>query len=233
MIMRPAKIVNVRGTSGAGKTTLIRSIMGMYEQKSPVHIKGRKQPLYYILERGSLAYKGDELSLPEEPRNLALLGHYESACGGCDTISSYVPDVLQPPFAPTVEKPNSYDLTFGLIRALHSQGFDVLFEGLLVSGDVARCTKLHQEGLPLEVVCINIPVEECLASVVARRLAAGNEKPFNEANTRDKYKLMQTCIRKLRENGVSVHDCPTRELARLVVADIFDLLPPGQRTGLP
>lgn len=231
--MRSGKIVNVRGTSGAGKTTLIRAIIGMYETMSPVTVPGRKQPLYYILKRGNKARPADDLSLAEEPvPDLALLGHYESACGGCDTISSFMPGILVPPFESKVEKPNSYDLTFGLVRQLQAQGFDVLFEGLLISGDVARCSKLQADGLPLEVVVLNIPIETCLASVVARREAAGNTKPFNEANTRDKHKLLQTCIKKLKAAGVAVADCPDRNLARLCVADILGLLPPGEASGL-
>lgn len=232
--MRAPKIINVRGTSGSGKTTLIRAIIEMYEKKRPFFVPGRKQPLFYLLGRGEKARQADDVSLAEEEiPHLALLGHYESACGGADTISSYIPGFLYPPYAPTTEKPNSYDLTFGLVRLLHAQGHDVLFEGLLISGDVSRCTKLKTDGLPIEVVAINIPIEECLASVVARREAAGNTKPFNEANTRDKHKLLQNCIKKLKANGVPVADCNSRHLARLCVADILGLLPPGEASGLP
>lgn len=63
-------IIQVRGTSGSGKTTAVREFMKTLDW-TPVYKEGRKKPLYYRC--GSVA----------------LLGHYEgTACGGCDTIGS-------------------------------------------------------------------------------------------------------------------------------------------------
>ena len=70
--MRP-KAINVRGTSGSGKSELVRQLMQHFPVKKPHKIKYRKQPIGYTLERPD----GDPLY---------VVGHYEELCGGCDTI---------------------------------------------------------------------------------------------------------------------------------------------------
>lgn len=71
-------IIQVRGTSGSGKTTVMREVMdGITNKWKPNFIEGRKRPLYY-------SYMG----------LYAVLGHYEIDCGGCDTIGS-VPQVFR------------------------------------------------------------------------------------------------------------------------------------------
>lgn len=65
-------IIQIRGTSGSGKTWVMRRVMEYLGAWKPVYVEGRKRPLYYIHER----------------RSLLVLGSYESTCGGCDTIGS-------------------------------------------------------------------------------------------------------------------------------------------------
>lgn len=66
-------IIQVRGTSGSGKSTVVRKVMESLGDWSPEFIDGRKRPIRYRHKR----YKG-----------LVVLGHYEIDCGGCDTIGS-------------------------------------------------------------------------------------------------------------------------------------------------
>lgn len=64
-------VIQVRGTSGSGKSTVMRAVKDSIKGWEPVLVEGRKKPLYYL--------SGET----------ALLGHYEtSECGGCDTIGS-------------------------------------------------------------------------------------------------------------------------------------------------
>lgn len=68
-------IINVRGTSGSGKSTVVNRVMAMYLVRSPVYIAERRQPLLYHCLSGNNYYKP-----------LSVLGHYEIAGGGCDNI---------------------------------------------------------------------------------------------------------------------------------------------------
>lgn len=168
-------IINVRGTSGSGKSTLIRAIMDLYPTREVVRIEGRKQPLYYICRR-------------ENRYPLAVLGHYETDCGGCDTI-------------------NGLDLIYELVEKLSAQN-DVLFEGLLISAEFQRTERVMkaQEGVVLH---IDIPLQECLDSVNGRRAAKaarlGKPDPgsVNPVNTESKWKGTRRTVERLREAGVN------------------------------
>lgn len=67
------RAINIRGTSGSGKSELVKRVMKEFPTKKPHHIKYRKQPIGYTLSR------------PDGP-DLYVVGHYEELCGGCDTI---------------------------------------------------------------------------------------------------------------------------------------------------
>lgn len=61
-------IIQIRGTSGSGKTTVMREVMESLTGKEPIYVEGRRQPLYYTFNE------------------VVVLGHYESPCGGCDNL---------------------------------------------------------------------------------------------------------------------------------------------------
>ena len=170
-------IINIRGTSGSGKSHLVRQIMARYHQRIRIMEDGRKQPIRYLLTRET------------EGRPLAIIGHYEADCGGCDTISK-------------MEK------IFDLVRRAHTEGADVIFEGLLISADENRVAALHEEEYPLVVMAIDLPIEECLTSVNGRRRAkaerTGKEYKgdVNPKNTESKYKGVQQSMKRLEAKGV-------------------------------
>jgi hypothetical protein len=66
-------VIQVRGTSGSGKTWVMRQVMKQLDLV-PEFIDGRKNPLYYEDTNG--------------PLPAFVLGHYEATCGGCDNIGS-------------------------------------------------------------------------------------------------------------------------------------------------
>lgn len=93
-----------------------------------------------------------------------VVGSYENVCGGCDGIST------QEEIADRIVK---------AVGAGH-----VLAEGLLVSkssagGHVAPILKEHGAIFAF----LDTPWELCLSRVLSRRLAAGNEKPFDPEKT--------------------------------------------------
>lgn len=95
-------IINIRGTSGSGKSHLVRSVMDLYGLRTKFFVENRKQPIGYTAHRRTSG------------RNLSVLGHYETACGGCDTIPSL-------------------DQIFSRAMKAHGE-HDVLFEGLIEIG---------------------------------------------------------------------------------------------------
>lgn len=69
-------IVNIRGTHGSGKSTLVRRVKELYGEGAVANmLSGRKQPYGYTC-------------VSPELRPLYIAGHYVGACGGCDSISS-------------------------------------------------------------------------------------------------------------------------------------------------
>lgn len=186
-------IIQIRGTSGSGKSTIVREIMGLYASQKPVHREGRKQPLYYRLKHSDYKHA-----------DLAVLGHYEpkpdgspNQCGGCDTIST---------------PGQSFQIIFDLVRRNYVEGRDVLFEGLLISADIRWMAGLKEIN-PL-VIELTTPLQECLDSVNGRRKnrleSAGKEfSPVNPLNTSNKHKGIQRADARLamdHEIKVEYHD---------------------------
>jgi hypothetical protein len=142
-------IVNVRGGSGAGKSTVIREIMKHYDTKVPHFVEGRKQPLWY------------DLSNKDRPEDtpLRVLGHYETECGGCDTISKNPGD----------ENEKAMAFIFRLVREADDAGLNVLFEGVILTTILGELPQLHAEGRPIVVVNLTSDLETCLLGISDRR----------------------------------------------------------------
>lgn len=69
-------IINIRGTHGSGKSTVVKTILDRYE--SDVESSNDKgKPNNYIV------------SIPWLKRKLYVIGSYVTACGGCDGIQPY------------------------------------------------------------------------------------------------------------------------------------------------
>lgn len=68
-------IISLRGTNGAGKSTIVRQIMKSYSTMTQIEYPGRRHPTGYILTSPGLV-------------PLFVPGHYEIANGGIDTLQS-------------------------------------------------------------------------------------------------------------------------------------------------
>jgi hypothetical protein len=66
-------IISLRGTNGAGKSTIVRTIMNDYRDRWELRTTGRRKPVGY------------RLSTPGQ-QDLFIPGHYEIANGGIDTL---------------------------------------------------------------------------------------------------------------------------------------------------
>ena len=141
-------IIQIRGTSGSGKTWAMKRVMELLGPRSAVYVAGRKQPLYY--------------QFPEDahiPTTWAVyvLGHYEIACGGCDTLGSARE-------------------TFDVWAKLRSEVSlpHTLMEGLLLSEDSKWTLEMNKVD-EVRVIYLTTPVEQCLERIRSRRARLSQE----------------------------------------------------------
>lgn len=110
-------------------------------------------------------------------------GHYETPCGGCDTIKRQ-PDIQE------------------IVRKKYGQGFDVLYEGLLASEESHRTIEMIRDGLPLIILLLTTNVEMCIERINARRKAKNPDaKPVNEKNTRNRVRVIDRACKKIAVAG--------------------------------
>jgi hypothetical protein len=151
-------VVNLRGTSGAGKTELVRRLIGLYSGAqvgaagTALTRHGRTRPIVWVLPH------------PAGGRPLAVLGDYDggAARGGCDTIPLRDGGMAE---------------AFRLADDLARDGHDVLLEGLALSADVRDTAALAAAGRRVHVLCLATPLEECVRNVVRRRRAGAAALP--------------------------------------------------------
>jgi shikimate kinase len=73
-------IYNIRGTHGAGKSTIIQALMKQYDSVA--------------IGRPGKRPEGYKISAPEFRKPVYIVGPYATACGGCDAIQPY--DLIWP-----------------------------------------------------------------------------------------------------------------------------------------
>lgn len=184
-------IIQIRGTSGSGKSTVMRKVMEHFTLQ-PVHRPPRKKPLYY----------------KDDNHHLVVVGHYESPCGGGDTIGSarQVAELIQE-----------------LVLWKH-----VLAEGLLLSEDVKWTEKMRD----VRVVFLHVGVEQCLANIRKRRAATGNEKELNEKNTRGRVPTIERARVKLIAAGIPCYRLTSAQAVKQIVKWIkSDAIPSQDNTS--
>lgn len=184
-------IVNVRGTGGSGKSTVVRRIMELYPEKKPIHVEGRRQPYYY------------QLSHPTHERRLTVPGHYETPTGGCDTLKTVdeVYAILQ----------RSHEFGYDAI-------FEGIISQDDITRAIAMANRIGRENF--HVILLNTSVEESLKGIQARRDARGDTKPLNPENTISRAKRAKQRCASLKDAGVNVHTLD-REAAFLKAKELL------------
>lgn len=165
-------IINLRGTNGSGKSTIVKKVMSLYENLSPLSAPGRRRPVGYLLDK-----PGSNLFVP---------GHYEIACGGCDTLKTL-------------------DQVYELINEYHPSGDFTLYEGIMVNDDVTRAVELSKR-FPLIVISLTTPLDECFRSIRERRESKGNMQEVNPKSTTNRYKGIKRRLERLRNAGIQVEE---------------------------
>lgn len=166
------KAINLRGTGGAGKSTIVRTLMDRYANKGTEFVEGRRQPISYFLSSPGMT-------------SLTVLGHYETACGGCDTITS--PDEV-----------------YRLVHQSLDAGHNVVFEGIIIGDDVTRAVDLKKRlGADFHVIALNTPLDVCMAGIQSRRDARGDTRPLSDKNTRSRADRLKRIMARLKDANVN------------------------------
>lgn len=179
-------VIDIRGTSGSGKTTVARGIL---EAGSSVPIRSGDGGFF---DRGKPECY--EVIIPQVPKRVYVLGSYEQTCGGADSIGTQ-------------------DEICRLVRKYAQQGH-VVVEGLLMSHLFSRYLALDRELAPIHYVWafLDTPLELCLERVQARREARGvAKKPFNPKNTTQKWHDIKRVREKVLAQGRLVWDLDYRD----------------------
>jgi hypothetical protein len=194
-------IAIIRGTSGSGKSHIAYALidkLGPHDETFTLGPPDGRQKLGGYLWRWKAP--GSEL-------RAAVIGRYETACGGCDAFSW----------------PGAADQLAAKAIQLETRGCDVLLEGLIVSAWATD--RLARLGPGLKTIHLSTPLDVCLDAVNARRRARAEAKsiefaPVNPENTTKKHAGLLACTARQRAAGMTVEELD-REAAKARVFDLF------------
>ena len=165
-------IVTIHGTHGSGKSTVVRRVMEYFPNRKELMRHPRRRPLGYIL------------STEDSPVPLFIPGHYETPCGGCDTISAV-------------------DDAYNLIRTYADNRTNVLFEGILAQHSTRNLLSLKPWN-PV-VLILNVSDDDAVAAVTQRRKERGDERPLNPSNIISENRSIKNRVPKLKDAGFDVN----------------------------
>lgn len=167
------KIVTVRGTNGSGKTYIAQQLMAKLGKHTSTLALGPKGKL------GGYVWQQPPVS---------IIGRYETATGGCD------------PFTWT----NAADEIEGLALTQWGAGYNVFLEGLVVGAwaleRYKRISRMTEKNFV--IIDLTTSLDDCIASVKARRDMRGNDKPFDPRNVVGKHRALASKTRNLGFAGL-------------------------------
>jgi len=139
-------IYNIRGTSGSGKTFLVRKLVQHYNGEE-IHDEAGKIFGYRL------------------PQNLYVLGRYDDAIkgGGVDNITG----ALHKRFLAHGGSGNSMDAVEQQVRKWAQMGCHVLFEGIIVTSVWGRWVQLAADE-QVHFLFLDTPLEVCYQRVLER-----------------------------------------------------------------
>lgn len=191
-------IINIRGGHGSGKSTLVKRVMDLYRVKSERRMPSRKRPLAYECSDGVV----DNFVVL---RTVAVLGAYETATGGCDTIGSA-------------------DTIYELVKTYAESGMDVLFEGIVAQHSSGRLMEIHEKH-DVRVVVLTTSQETCVESVRSRRAARGaSVEEFDPKNVVKEWKSVASSTKSILAKGAKVEQLD-REAAFARVCQLLNAAP--------
>ena len=177
-------IINPRGTSGSGKTELVRRVLAQYGWRRSARFEdaGGPEPFYREGRSRPLGYR---LRHPLGGRPLAVIGHYEVTSGGCDTIRATDGGLEE-----IMRRASDY-------AAL---GHDVLIEGLRLSSEYERSAELARAHR-LHILRLTTPLDQCARNLVWRRRARRDTWPGVAQTVADEHKKVAEACERLGQDA--------------------------------
>lgn len=173
-------IIQIRGTSGSGKTWAMRQVMQQLGHWKEHHLPGRRKPAFYTQGR------------------IAILGHYENVCGGCDTFKNYG------------QLHEALDAALGLERS-------VILEGLMLSDDVQQTLKMHSAYGGVRAIYLAVNLTDCIARVKERRAERGQGPEFNEEKLKNRQAQIERTKPRLDAAGILTRRAAARQAPGLIL----------------
>lgn len=160
-------IMDVRGTHGSGKSWVMKQLLAENTN-------------------GSIIRDGKHVGYHLPDLDAAIVGRYDTDCGGCDGIKTA-------------------DEVVRRVRDFSSVYRHTLLEGILVAHTFSRYSALANELPNYRFFFLNTPLENCIARVRARRRRAGNVKELDPGNVvRDWHRIWGRLRLQCAEAGHSV-----------------------------
>ena len=167
-------IINIRGTSGSGKTHLVRKLIAT-STNDHILLDGRRKTMAHMLMLDDI--------IP-----VFLIGSYANVCGGCDTIRTQ---------SEVCSRVRHFS-QFGHVV------FEGLVLSHILSRYAALDKELSDQGERYIWAYLNTSLETCLENVQNRRTKRGDDREFNPKNTIDKHMSTIKCMEKTQDAGLEV-----------------------------
>lgn len=181
-------IVKLAGTSGSGKSSLIRAMMKLWKF-TPVTWPGKTKIHHYEAK----VAKAEPLSRQYD--RVVVLGDYSNPCGGMDGVS---------------RKEDRHAMTAVYADGVKFRRTLVLAEGLLYGGvygiteGLGVLSENPRSGL-WTYAFMDTPIEFCLERVRQRREKRGVTEPMNPKNTTDKHRCIVCVEQRVRAGNKPNH----------------------------
>ena len=193
-------IINIRGTSGTGKSTLVETLMKKYPPKST------KEDFVLKKREAWDPSKKKKIVGYTLKTDIHVVGRYETKCGGCDTIKTQ-------------------DQVMELVIDAYAKHRHVIFEGLLTCNSYGRWKELA-DRTPFMFLFLNTSIEICLQAVVKRRILRGKTPEQAEPDERTIYNLTrmydtnQKTFKKCMADNMIVHMVNREEAWKILTETI-------------
>jgi len=205
-------IINPRGTSGSGKTELVRRILAQYGWRRGAALE-RAGGLELIWREGRRRPLGYRLRHPLGGRPLAVVGHYEVTSGGCDTIRA-----ADGGLGEIMRQAADYA----------ASGHDVLIEGQRLSREYERSAALASSHR-LHVLRLTTPLPQCARNLVRRRRALRGSWPAVSATVAVEHAMVADACERLGQHATV--EVLGFDLALARAQELLGIRQPGGVTG--